>query len=763
MRYLLAISLLAAQAFAVTPPTPPQLQVDTTMPTVTGKSISVSSGGDLQGAINAANPGDEIVLAAGGTWTGNYTLPNKGANSAWIIIRSSAVSSLPASGHRVAPSDAANMPKIQAAGSGAAFTIAPQANHYRLVGLEITEQPSQALNYGLIMEGDPNDANAADLPSYIVADRCYMHGEVLSHIKFGMQLNGSYMAVVDSYLSEFHGIGQDTQALFSYMGSGPFKIVNNFLEGSGENILFGGAWAAIPNAIAADVTVIGNYFYKPDTWRTQSIIPAPANVLVTPLTGSLAAGTYYYAVIAQGSAGTITDGSAQSSRSAEVTGTVAATGNGSFLLTWAADNYGDATFPGKAQSYVVARTTDAPGASPRNWTYFETTTTSLADDGTLTPLSSYSEYPRYWDVKNLFEVKNGTRFFVDSNVFEGNWVSAQNGYSILFTPRMEYPCMQGNHVSDITFSNNVVRHVSGGINIASEDDARPATDWPYLKPTSRLAFTNNLFDDVSWNYNGNGNFMEIEPGAEPSLLGAQDILFDHNTVFQQGNFVTIMAQGPPLNNFQFTNNVFAEGTYGWFVSGLGQTYSAIQQEISNLAFTGNVWAGDPGAYQVPGNQYPASLSAVGFVNLNNGDNGNYQLATSSPYKVTAAGGSDPGADMGVLNTVIANATGGINGGSTVIVPPPPPPPVVAVAQVEKVIVGKNVKETEATLGTIDGKNAVFNLSYLPTSNASVIVFLNGILQREGRDYTLTGKTITFTKAPASGSTIDVNYQGEFNA
>ncbi len=284
--YLIALSLFATNfVFAVTAPTLPRLQVNTDMPAVTGKSIRVQSGGDLQAAINSANPGDEIVLQAGGVWTGNYTLPNKGRTTRWIVIRSSALSRLPAPGKRVAPTDAANMPRIQAAGTGTAFTIAPQANHYRLVGLEITEQPKQYLNYGLIMEGDPNDSNTADLPSYITVDRCYIHGETLSHIKFGMQLNGSYFAVIDSYLSEFHGIGQDTQALFSYMGSGPFKIANNFLEGSGENILFGGAWDAIPNAIAADVTVTNNYFYKPQAWRTQSIIPAPTALTVRPAMG----------------------------------------------------------------------------------------------------------------------------------------------------------------------------------------------------------------------------------------------------------------------------------------------------------------------------------------------------------------------------------------------------------------------------------------------------------------------------------------------
>ena len=58
-------------------------------PAVTGKIWSVSSGGDLQGALNAANLGDKIVVAAGAVFTGTYTLPNKTSGSGWITITSS--------------------------------------------------------------------------------------------------------------------------------------------------------------------------------------------------------------------------------------------------------------------------------------------------------------------------------------------------------------------------------------------------------------------------------------------------------------------------------------------------------------------------------------------------------------------------------------------------------------------------------------------------------------------------------------------------
>jgi hypothetical protein len=45
---------------------------------------------------------------------------------------------------------------------------------------------------------------------------------------------------------------------------GPYKIVNNFLESSGENILFGGGPATYT---PADIEIRGNHIFKPLTWK----------------------------------------------------------------------------------------------------------------------------------------------------------------------------------------------------------------------------------------------------------------------------------------------------------------------------------------------------------------------------------------------------------------------------------------------------------------------------------------------------------------
>src|SRR6266851_10514127 len=73
--------------------------------------VQVHAGGDLQAAINHAQPGDQLVLDAGATFSGPITLPAKTGDQ-WITIQSSALDHLPAPGQRVGPGDAPFMPKI---------------------------------------------------------------------------------------------------------------------------------------------------------------------------------------------------------------------------------------------------------------------------------------------------------------------------------------------------------------------------------------------------------------------------------------------------------------------------------------------------------------------------------------------------------------------------------------------------------------------------------------------------------------------------
>jgi hypothetical protein len=220
--------------------------------------------GQLQQAINAAQPGTTLLLQAGHTYAGTFTLPAK-SGDAWIVIRSNTPDAqLPADDQRITPAYAAALPRFQAPAGQTALTFASGAHHYYLLGLEVT---TTGYSFDLIRAGDGTQNTLADLPHDLVFDRLYIHGHPTLGTKRGIALNSARTAVVNCHISDCKGEGQDTQAICGWNGPGPFKIVNNHLEGSGENVMFGGANPAIQDLVPSDIEVRNNHFFKPLSWK----------------------------------------------------------------------------------------------------------------------------------------------------------------------------------------------------------------------------------------------------------------------------------------------------------------------------------------------------------------------------------------------------------------------------------------------------------------------------------------------------------------
>jgi len=277
-RWLLVFSaaLLAAIALVVTvsfgqtgrPASGPELPrscVDTSLVPPAGRTIAVAAGGDFQAALKAAQPGDVITLEAGAKFTGNFTLPNK-PGAGWIVVRTAAPDGrLPAPGTRVTPASAGAFPKLISPNGRPVLTAAPGAHHYRFVGLEFTVTPDVA-GYDLISLGN-RPASAADVPHNLIFDRVYVHGTPTANLRRGIALNSAWTAVVDSHISDVHEIGADSQAIGGWDGPGPFRIVNNHLEGAGENVMFGGADPSLASLVPSDIEIRRNHFVKPLAWR----------------------------------------------------------------------------------------------------------------------------------------------------------------------------------------------------------------------------------------------------------------------------------------------------------------------------------------------------------------------------------------------------------------------------------------------------------------------------------------------------------------
>jgi hypothetical protein len=251
-----------------------------------GSTITVNSGGDLQSALNSANCGDTIQLQAGATFIGVFTFPAKSCDdNHWIVVRTSTPdANLPPEGTRMTPCYAgvASLPGRPAfhctnprhllatiaypsTGSGPIF-FANGANHYRLLGLEITRVANNG-NSVVALVGPEQHSSM----NQIVLDRLYIHGAPRDETRRGVNVSGATsVAIQDSYISDFHcnvsGTCTDSQAIQGGVGplpSGPFRIVDNFLEAAGECILFGGGFAS---QAPSDVEIRHNHLFKPMSW-----------------------------------------------------------------------------------------------------------------------------------------------------------------------------------------------------------------------------------------------------------------------------------------------------------------------------------------------------------------------------------------------------------------------------------------------------------------------------------------------------------------
>jgi len=250
----------------------PQLPADHRVLTV-GKSGRDFT--DCQSAVNAAKPGDEVVIDARFVCS-RLVLPNKGLAEHYIVIRTANLEALPPQGTRISKSDAANLAVIETNNAEFAVGISDlppgsmassEANHYYLIGLEIRVNPNVNVVNQYIVKLRNGGKNLNQLPHDIVISRSWIHGNPNQEVRRGIDLNGLRISVVDSIIEDIHRHGASTQGIAAWDAAvGPYKITNNEFAVAGSALLIG--WqSSIPDLISSDIEVRKNLFHKLDAWK----------------------------------------------------------------------------------------------------------------------------------------------------------------------------------------------------------------------------------------------------------------------------------------------------------------------------------------------------------------------------------------------------------------------------------------------------------------------------------------------------------------
>jgi hypothetical protein len=110
-----------------------------------------------------------------------------------------------------------------------------------------------------------------------------------------------------------------------------------------------------------------------------------------------------------------------------------------------------------------------------------------------------------------------------------------------------------------------------------------------------------------------------------------------------------MAGAGPHTGLVFTNNVLSHNQYGVHGDGTGSGNQTFEKYFPGAVVRRNVIAGAQAANYPPDNFYPASLDAVGFVDLLRG---NYRLRADSKFRGRGTDGKDVGCDLDALEAAL---------------------------------------------------------------------------------------------------------------
>jgi len=220
-----------------------------------------------------------------------------------------------------------------------------------------------------------------------------------------------------------------------------------------------------------------------------------------------------------------------------------------------------------------------------------------------------------WLVKNAFELKNAAHVTISGNTLENTWVNGQTGGLVLFTVRDQDGTAPWSTVSDVTLTNNVIRHGASFLSVLGLDD--DTTAHPSVRMVG-LVVTGNLVYDIDPQKWGDPVTGEWGLGRLVQIIGGpQTVLIAHNTMLSSSantsaTLNSALTLGQPGDTYKtqglvMRDNLVAEGEYGVIGDTVGIGTIALDTYAPGWVFADNLLERGPSGNNY---NYPASTSVT---------------------------------------------------------------------------------------------------------------------------------------------------------
>ncbi len=397
-------------------------------------------------------------------------------------------------------------------------------------------------------------------------------------------------------------------------------------------------WGMVPDGVTVRRNWIGHLASERDP-----IIGQATGVTATAFTtgGTLAAGTYFYRVVAYTNVGYNNNnvyGTASTEVSATTTGTT-----GRVVLSWPAVT--------NATHYrVFGRAAGAPSGY-----LLATGTTTLTDTGGALTSGSIPGATR-WVIKTGFELKFAKNVVFEQNFMENIFAGMGDAFGQCFWLKSnnQGSTQEWAETTNVVIQHNICRNANGIFNLLGQS----STGVNAPKPMEGLSIKHNLFYNNSTAYGPAVDAIRIN-----GIIKNLDI--EHNTFINHARGLIYFTQSSAglltQPGFRFRNNLARATPYSFFGVILSCTNgnSCLNAHAPGNLVEGNVFAGASAGTNPANNLYPTLTTfEAQFQNYAGGVNGNYALVEGSAYIGTATDATDRGAN---ISLVLSNLAGVVEG------------------------------------------------------------------------------------------------------